>query len=149
MKGRTDTAEILEFSSLLPPYCNYNYSLSAKSCAFIITITILWAPHWSNHERKSCVSSLIITGVHLNLTSYELLLIHWHSFEIKYCKGNNNKKRKVTNGNRTEKKNTNHDQWSCMTFFGVFTSLFLISILSQMNIISVFVLALFSLDVTN
>lgn len=48
-----------------------------------------------------------------------------------------------------KKKNTNHDQWSRMTFFGVFTSLFLISILSQMDIISVFVLALFSLDVTN
>lgn len=48
-----------------------------------------------------------------------------------------------------KKKNTYHDQWSCMTFFGVFTSLFLISILSQMEIISVFVLVLFSSDVTN
>ena len=48
-----------------------------------------------------------------------------------------------------KKKNTYHDQWSWMTFFGVFTSLFLISILSQMEIISVFVLVLFSSDVTN
>lgn len=48
-----------------------------------------------------------------------------------------------------KKKNTYHDPWSCMTFFGVFTSLFLISILSQMEIISVFVLVLFSSDVTN
>ena len=48
-----------------------------------------------------------------------------------------------------KKKNTNHDQWSSMTFFGVFTSLFWISILSQMEIISVFVLVLFSLNVTN